>query len=118
MSRARAQAERRGRRGEALAAWYLRAHGWRIVARRLRLPMIEVDLVARRGDVLAVVEVKWRTKAEAAQLALQPAALARLRRAAAELAAREAARGRPVSARVDLVALAPGAWPRHIVDVR
>jgi putative endonuclease len=118
MSHWRAAAERRGRRGETIAAWYLRAHGWRIVARRLRLPMIEVDLVARRGDVLAVVEVKWRERAETAQLALRPAAVARLRAAATELAARESARGRPVSARVDLLALAPGAWPRHVVDIR
>lgn len=80
--------------------------------------MIELDLVARRGGVLAVVEVKWRAQRDAAQLALHPAALARLRAAAMELAARESARGRPVSARVDLVALAPGAWPLHLQDLR
>jgi putative endonuclease len=118
MSEGRKAAERRGRHAETIAAWYLRAQGWRIVARRLRLPMIEVDLVARRGDMLAVVEVKWRAHRDTARLALHPAALQRLRAAAAELAARESARGRPVSARVDLLALAPGAWPLHLRDLR
>jgi putative endonuclease len=114
----RKTAERAGRRAEALAAWYLRAKGWRILARRMRLPMIEIDIVARRGSVLAVVEVKWRATTELALLTIRPEVLSRLRRAAAELAARESRSGRPVSARVDLLAMAPGAWPRHVEDVR
>lgn len=118
MTAQRRAAERAGRRAEAIAAWYLRAKGWRILARRLRMPSIELDLVARRGDVLAVVEVKWRPSPEGALVALTPPAVARLRAAAAEIAAREAARGRPVAARVDLIALAPGRWPRHIADIR
>ncbi len=107
-----------GRRAETIAAWYLRMQGWRIVARRLRLPMIELDLVVRRGHLLAVVEVKWRQTADEALHALRAGPLRRLQAAAAELALREAARGRPVSARVDLIALAPGRWPRHIPDIR
>lgn len=115
----RAEAERRGRRAEALAALWLQLQGWRILARRQQLPMIEVDLVARRGRVLAVVEVKQRQQLAEALAAVQPAALRRLRQAAAELAARHGQRARaPLVARVDLIALAPGRWPRHIVDLQ
>lgn len=105
----RRAAERAGRRAEALAALWLQLRGWRILARRRRLPMIEVDLVARRGRLVAVVEVKYRPTLEAALAALTPEAAARLRQAAAVLAAEQGA-----SVRVDLVALAPGRLPRHI----
>jgi putative endonuclease len=115
----RAAAEQRGRRAEAIAAIYLQLKGWRIIARRRRMPMIELDLVARRGQVLAVVEVKHRPTLDAALTALRPEAAARLQRAAAQLAAEAAHKGRaaPV-ARVDLIALAPGRWPRHIAGVQ
>ena len=110
----RTQAERRGRRAEALAALLLQAKGWRILARRRQLPMVEVDILARRGAVVAVVEVKQRQTLEGALAALTPQLLARLNAAAAQLAAEE---GPGVSGRVDLIALAPGRWPRHIPGV-
>ncbi|MFN5822342.1 MAG: YraN family protein [Novosphingobium sp.] len=44
----RARREAQGRRGEALAAWYLRLTGWRILAQRLKTPRGEIDLIARR----------------------------------------------------------------------
>ena len=49
-----------GDAGEARAAAHLEAHGWRIVARNVRAGGVELDLVARRRDVLAIVEVKTR----------------------------------------------------------
>ena len=110
----RAEAERRGRRAERVAALLLVLKGWRIVAMRRQLPMIEVDIVARRGGVLAVVEVKQRPTLEAALAAVTPAAAARLRAAARQLAAEQ---GEGLVARVDLIALAPRCWPRHIAGV-
>jgi putative endonuclease len=49
-----------GRAGEAAAAAYLEARGYRIVARNFRCREGEIDLVARRGSTLAFVEVKTR----------------------------------------------------------
>jgi putative endonuclease len=95
------------------------ARGWRIVARRRQLPMIEVDIVARRGAVLAVVEVKYRPTLDAALSALTPQAASRLQAAARQLAGEAVRAGQaPPSARVDLIALAPGRWPRHIAGVQ
>src|SRR5215208_2865448 len=66
----RQAAEKKGRGAETLACWYLRLHGWRILARRARVPGGEVDIVARRGRTLAFVEVKARANAAAAAFAL------------------------------------------------
>lgn len=76
--------------------------------------MIEVDIVARRGGVLAVVEVKQRQTLEAAIASVTPRAAAGLRAAARQIAAEQ---GSGLVARVDLIALAPGRWPRHIAGV-
>ena len=50
-----------GRRGEATAARYLAQRGWTILHRNWRLGHKEIDLVARRGRVVAFVEVKSRS---------------------------------------------------------
>jgi putative endonuclease len=104
-----------GRRWEWIAALLLLAKGYRILGLRLKTPQGEVDLVAQRGHVLVIVEVKSRSSMEAALEAVSPAQVQRLRRAGRALAARRADRMR-LNVRLDLVALAPGAWPRHIPD--
>ena len=76
----RQAAEKRGRGAETLACWYLRLKGWRILARRARVPGGEVDIVARRGRTLAFVEVKARASEEAAAFALDEWRLAPRRR--------------------------------------
>ena len=112
--RARGAAARlSGRRQEIVAALLLMAKGYRILGLRLKTPEGEIDLLAQRGGVLAVVEVKSRTTLEAALEAVSYTQRQRLRRAARAIAARRAMRP---NVRLDLVALAPGAWPRHIAD--
>jgi putative endonuclease len=110
----RAEREARGRRGERLAAWYLRLKGWRIVAQRVKTPRGEVDLVARRGRTVAFVEVKWRGSAAELGLAIDEWRLRRVTAAAEALAPRYAGPGDDL--RIDVLLLAPGAWPRHIVN--
>jgi putative endonuclease len=107
-------AERRGRRGETLAAWFLRLKGWRIVARRVKTPRGEVDLVVRRGRQVAFVEVKWRASADELALAVDAYRLRRVVAAAESLVPRYARNGEDV--RIDVLLLAPGRWPRHIVN--
>ena len=111
----RQRAERGGRRAERLAAWWLRLKGWRILAVRARTPVGEVDLVARRGRVLAFIEVKARaTEAEAA-MALDDWRLRRVARAAEALAPRYARAGDTI--RIDALFIVPRRWPRHLANV-
>ncbi|MEY4270101.1 MAG: hypothetical protein RLZZ58_1317 [Pseudomonadota bacterium] len=111
----RAKAEVQGRRAEWIAAWWLRLHGWRIVAQRLRVPAGEVDLVARRGRTVAFVEVKWRARPADLDTAIDSWRLRRVAAAAKAVAPRYAKAGD--DQRIDLLLLAPGRWPRHVVNV-
>ncbi|HEY0646942.1 YraN family protein [Phenylobacterium sp.] len=104
-----------GRRAEVWAAAWLMAKGYRILAFRWKTPLAEIDVVAKRGRVLAVVEVKSRTTLEVALETVTYDQRDRLRRAGVQLAAtRPALAGCDV--RLDLLALAPGRLPRHIPD--
>jgi putative endonuclease len=110
--RDRRAAETRGRDGEARAAWYLRAKGWRILAQRVRTPAGEVDLVARKGRLIAFVEVKTRKTAAELDFAIDEHRLSRVAAAAEILTPRFAPNGEDI--RVDVVLIAPRCWPRHI----
>ena len=109
------KARRDGAGAEVIAALWLMAKGWRILGMRLRTPQGEIDLLARRGGVLAAVEVKRRRALADALGAVGAVQRRRLRTAAETLAAR-----RPdfagLSVRLDLVALGAGVLPRHIPD--
>ncbi len=109
----RKRARRRGIAAEWLAVWYLRLRGWRIVARRWRSPQGEIDLVAKRGGVLAVIEVKSRAEFETAAFALAPRQRRRIVRAASSFLQR-----RPdfagLALRFDLFLVVPWRAPRHI----
>ena len=104
-----------GRRAELVAALWLMAKGYRILGFRLRTPQGEIDVLARRGLVLAAVEVKTRTTIEAALEAVNPTQRLRLRRALKAFAARSPS-AQAAQLRLDLLALAPGRFPRHIPD--
>ncbi len=114
MSRNRARAEQQGRQGEALAAWYLRLTGWRILAQRVKTPRGEIDLVARRGRTVCFVEVKWRARASDLGTAIDAHRLRRVGGAAEAVAPRFARSGEDV--RIDVLLLAPWCWPRRIAN--
>ena len=108
----RRAAEASGRRGERIAAWWLRLKGWRILDKRVRTPAGEVDLVARKGNLIAFVEVKMRATAAELDFAIDERRLARVAAAAEVLMPRYAGPGDDI--RVDVILLAPGTRPRHI----
>ncbi len=113
--RERRAAWTRGRRAEWLAAWWLRLKGYRILARDFRTPLGEIDLIARRGRVLALVEVKARpTLAEAGE-AIGPRQRARIGRAARAFLQHRPALG-ALDMRFDVVLVAPRRRPRHLMD--
>lgn len=114
-SRKRKQAERRGRWAERYAAAWLRLKGYDILAHRVKLPVGEVDLIARRGSVLAFVEVKQRASLEAAQTAVSWSAWQRIARAG-ELWASQNGRAAALDWRYDLIAVTPWALPKHYKD--
>jgi putative endonuclease len=70
-SAAKRQADKRGRRAEFWAACVLRLKGYRILRRNYRVAVGEIDLIARRGRVLAFVEVKYRGDIKSAQNAIR-----------------------------------------------
>lgn len=116
----RVEAERRGRLAEALAALFLAMKGYRLLARRFRVPQGEIDLVAwhrapKPGGTVCFIEVKWRpTLAEATEAV---SARQRLREArAAEAFLARHAYLKNAAVRFDVLLLAPGAFPRHLRD--
>jgi putative endonuclease len=111
----RRAAERRGRRGEWLAALWLRLHGWRILGRRCRTPVGEVDIVARRLGVVAFVEVKARASRAECEIALDRHRIRRVAAAAELLAPRFARDGEAV--RIDAILVPAGRWPIHLPNV-
>ena len=110
--RDRRAAESRGRDGETRAALFLRAKGWRILDKRVRTPVGEVDLVAKRGNLVAFVEVKTRGTSAELDFAIDEYRLSRVAAAAEMLMSRYA--GPDDDVRIDVVLIAPGSWPRHI----
>lgn len=105
--------DRAGRRAEWIAAMALRLRGYRILARREKTPLGEIDLIAVRGRRVAFIEVKRRATLEAAEAAVTATQRARIRRAADLWLARNA----PYQSHelgFDIVFLVGRSWPRHV----
>jgi putative endonuclease len=105
----------RGLSAESRAAMLLIAKGFRIVARRWRSPVGEIDIVARRHRLLVFVEVKARDSADAAAEAVTPQQQRRLIAAADAWLARnpdDATR----NIRFDVILVAPKSLPRHLTN--
>ena len=109
-------AYKRGHRGEWLAALALSLKGFRILARRYRTPAGEIDLIARRGNLVIMVEVKARPTLLAAMEAINVTAERRIE-AAADLWLSRRSDYAKLSVRFDLVAILPRRWPVHIPNL-
>jgi putative endonuclease len=108
----RERAEQRGREAEAEAAMFLAAQGWRILAERVKTKVGEIDLIARKGALVAFVEVKWRARGADLDYAIDEYRLARVAAAAEAIAHDYAAPTDDL--RIDVILLAPGRAPHHI----
>jgi putative endonuclease len=106
--------EREGRRAERLASLFLQVKGYRVLARRFQAAGGEIDIAARRGDVLVFAEVKARSEFDAAILAVTPPARRRI-----EAAGRSFIASRPhlapLGVRYDIIAVS-GLRLRHLRD--
>jgi putative endonuclease len=110
---ARRRAHFWGLQAETLAALWLQAQLYRVIARNYRIQGGEIDIIARRGRTIVFVEVKARADLEAAAHALTRRKEKRVARAANRwIAAHPWAAG--CSWRADAVLIAPRRLPRHI----
>lgn len=113
----RIAAERWGRLAEVLAALALQFKGYRILARRVRNAHGEVDLIVRRGNTFAFVEVKARPTVTAALELVPERSWQRISGAAEAWAGRNMPLHGDFGWRYDLVAVCPWRWPKHLRDV-
>ena len=104
---------RLGISAESRAAAYLIAKGFRILARRWRSPVGEIDIIARRRTLLVFVEVKARASLDDAAWSVSERQRARIIAAAEAWLARNAD-DRITDIRFDAMLVAPGRIPRHI----
>jgi putative endonuclease len=112
----RIYAEKRGRRSETLASLLLMAKGYRILGRRVKTHLGEIDLIARSPTgIVCFIEVKARGTAADAVESIGPRQQGRIARAAAlYLAQRPALAAKGV--RYDAIIVASGRLPRHVRD--
>ena len=116
-ARARRQRhQRRGHRGEWAAACALLLKGYRIVARRYKTKLGEIDLIARRGDLVLIVEVKVRPTLVQAMEAIGRMSERRIEAAADLWLMRQPDHAR-LSVRFDMVAVLPRRWPIHVENI-
>lgn len=111
----REAAEKRGRQAEKTAARFLRLKGWQILAERVRTPKGEVDLIAKRGNLVAFVEVKARSKAQDLDNAIDQRRLKRVADASEILFPEYCKKGEDM--RIDVILVAPRRLPIHLTNV-
>ena len=110
----RVAAFRTGLSAESRAAAYLMAKGYRILAKRFRTPYGEIDLVARKRNLVAFIEVKARASLDEAAYAVTPRQQARII-AAAQAWLMAHPEHAEFEIRFDAVLIAPRHLPRHLL---
>ena len=113
---ARLKAYHRGHRAEWLAALSMVLKGFRIVARRYKTPVGEVDLIVRKRNLVVFIEVKARPDTQSALDSISRSAQRRIE-AAGEWWITKQKDGARLSWRFDVIAVSPWRWPVHFEDV-
>ncbi|WP_374655909.1 YraN family protein [Dongia sp.] len=109
------QSRQRGHFAESLAVAYLRLKGYRILERNWRSKLGEIDILVRKGNVLALVEVKTRGDRDLARGAVLAPQRQRLIRALGHyLKTRPGLAG--LDLRCDIIAFGRLGWPIHLID--
>ena len=116
MAKARLKAYRKGHRAEWLAAIALVFRGYKIEARRFKTPVGEVDLIARKGDLISFIEVKARATHQAALDSVSYTAQQRISKAGKWWLSQQKD-FHQLSWRFDVITVIPWQWPRHYKDV-
>ncbi len=111
----RQKAEQLGRTAEVRAAVMLRLKGWRILAQRWKCKVGEVDLIVRRGNVVAFVEVKARADAASALGSVGAHQRRRIVATARQWLAENPA-AEQCDCRFDIVLITPYQWPQHLAN--
>ena len=114
-SKLRRRAFRRGHLAEYAAALFLIAKGYRVLAIRHRTKLGEIDIIARKRDLVICAEVKARRSEESAVFAVTGTSQQRIRAASDLWLARQRDAGR-LSIRYDIIAVLPWRLPRHLPD--
>ncbi|HEV2570617.1 MAG TPA: YraN family protein [Beijerinckiaceae bacterium] len=104
-----------GLRAETWAGVYLRCKGWRVLTTRYKVPGGEIDIIARRGDVVIFVEVKGRPTLDLASETITAQKQRRISQSVRLWLSRNPW-AMNKSLRGDALFIAPRAWPRHIAD--
>ena len=105
----------KGLLAEFKAKSFMRYHGFSILAERFKTPLGEIDLIAKKGNLVVFIEVKLRKTKEAAAEAIHAKNQSRVRNAA-ELYLQQHPEYNECEMRCDALIMAPGAWPEHIPD--
>ncbi len=113
MKRSRQAAEKHGHLAELVALWFMRCKGYKLLAQRYKSPAGEVDLIMRRGDTTAFIEVKARMTVDEAILAVTTYQSRRIATAAAFYTS-QYDRAAKSYCRFDIVAVPSYLWPTHI----
>ncbi len=111
----RQKAYRWGLSAEGWASFYLQLKGYRILERRYRAPVGEIDLIATRRGVIAFVEVKARAERLDAIEAVGAKSRRRIAAAASHWGSKYP-QFADFSWRYDIIAMVPGRLPHHLVD--
>ena len=111
----RLKALRRGYVSEYLAALSLVLRGHRILAMRYKVKAGEIDIIARKGDLVSFIEVKARATAQDSVFAVSGLTQSRIRNASLHWLQGQKDAGR-LAWSYDIIAVRPWRWPEHFRD--